>query len=158
MKIRIAVLCTALIAFELSANPLIGKWKMDLVGAANSYIVEFLDVTVYSIIEVNVNEIQYQNYAIDEKMQLLDLGTINEMKLTVRYSLNKTMDSFSLFFSDEMINEQFLGSLDMGLGSEDSSNDMSDFTKVFIAKLKKGMFDLVKILPIAIGKRIQAGQ
>jgi hypothetical protein len=160
MKYRIAALlfCTALVASELSANPFIGRWKIDLVDTANPVIIEFLDDTVYSLIEVNVNETQYQDYSIDEKSQILDLGTINEMKLTVRYSINEAGDSFSLYFSDEMINDQFLGSLDMGFGNENSSSEMSDFTKEFMEKFRKGMFDLMRALPIGIGKRIKASQ
>ncbi len=155
MKSRIALLCLLLIAGKIYSNPLLGRWKMDLVGAENSYIIEFIDDTIYSLIEVNVNETQYQNYSIDEKTQLLDLGTINDLELTVRYSLNKTQDAFDLFFSDDMINEQFLNTFDMGLNSENSSNEISDFTKGFVESLKKGVFNLLKTLPIAAGKKIQ---
>jgi hypothetical protein len=128
---------------------------MDLVGAANSYILEFVDDTTYSMVEVNVNTPQYLDYSIDEKAQIVSLGKINNEDLNVRYTFSKAQDTFSLFFKEDFMESQ-LGNA-FGFGSEQGtdSENQTQFTKDFMAKLKKGFIDLLKGLPIAVGKKIK---
>ena len=144
------------VACILMANPFIGRWKMDLAGAANAYILEFVDDSTYSIVEVNVNTPQFQDYSIDEKSQLIKLGKINNENMSVKYSFNKTLDTFSLFFQEDWIEAQFGSSLGFGTDQEtESGTPQTQFTKEFIMKLKKGFIDLMKGIPIAVAKKIR---
>jgi hypothetical protein len=155
---RSKVLCVfwLFIAIPLFSNPFLGKWKMELIAAANPYILEFIDGSTYSLLEVNINDLQYLDYSIDEKSQTINLGKINNIALGVRYSFNKNLDVFSLFFKDEMIDNELIGAL--GFDSTDSlGNPIPEtvFTQDFIGKFKKGFSDLVKSLPIAVGKKLK---
>jgi hypothetical protein len=143
----------------LNANPFIGKWKMDLAGAANSYILEFVDDATYSIVEVNVNTPQYLDYSIDEKGQSLNLGKINNTDIDVRYSFNKSLDTFSLYFKDDYLEKQFGTSFGLpGEEAADTATPQTQFTKDFIAKFKKGLIDMMRSLPVAVGKKIRLPQ
>ena len=108
--------------------------------------------------EVNVNEPQYLDYSIDEKNYQINLGKINNTDLSVRYSFNKTLDAFSLFFKDETFDEAFFQTLGIGSSGDPSDTEqkpMSAFTKAFLDKFKAGFKDLMKGLPIAAGKRMK---
>ena len=152
MKKKWLFLAMLLLPLMLYANSFIGKWEMELVGASNSYVIEFLDDTTYSLLEVNENSPQYSDYTVDEKNQIISLGKVNNEDLSVKYSFNKAQDSFSLFIRDEMIDEQIFQS--MGLGTTENET-MTSFTKDFMERLKAGFKDLLRSLPIAIGKKIK---
>ena len=159
MKKAAVIVALLLASLVLYANPFVGKWKVDLVGAANSYIIEFVDDTTYSIVEVNVNTPQYLDYSIDEKGQSINLGTINNTEMNVRYSFNKSMDTFNLYFKDDYL-EKELGTT-FGFAADeadDSGTPRTQFTKDFMTKLKKGFMELMKSFPIAVGKKIRSPQ
>ncbi len=154
MKIKFLCVVLLFAAYVLFANPFLGKWKMELVGATNAYILEFVDDTTYSIVEVNVNTPQYLDYSIDEKNQEISLGKINDIDMVVRYSFNKQLDTFSLFLREDFIENQLLAGLNLG-SEQESDTQATLFTKDFVSKFKKGIVDLLRGLPVAVGKKIK---
>jgi hypothetical protein len=153
----ILILFGLIVPVILNANPFVGKWKLDLVGASSPFIVEFVDDSTYSLLEVNVNRQRNLDYSIDEKNQIIHLGKINNAgDWDVRYSFDTSLDSFSLFFKNDFLENLLLESF--GFSSQErtaASPAPTQFTKDFVTKLKKGVVVLFKNLPIAVANRIK---
>jgi hypothetical protein len=139
-----SVLCVALLfgPVTVRADPFLGQWKVDLVGAPAGLTMEFFGDSTFA-----TEGAKPAPYTIDENARSIDLGVVAGSRLAATYSFDSARGAFYLFPARDVVVKL--------LGSGPDNSKATAFTRDYFAKFMAAMIDVLQGIPIAVGERVR---